>query len=98
MELLTVFIVVLVLILLVLLSISKKLSLIIASSGNAPKEDENIVDIKDILSDIKVTLDEIKYTTDLIEQYKLPTPDERKSIDQYRIDLEIDEMLSKSRN
>lgn len=98
MDLLTVFIVVLVLILLVLLSISKKLSLIIASSGNAPKEDENIIDIKDILSDIKVTLDEIKYTTDLIEQYKLPTPDERKSIDQYRIDLEIEEMLSKSRN
>ncbi|QMN54207.1 hypothetical protein HVW69_14555 [Citrobacter freundii] len=98
MELLTVFIVVLVLILLVLLSISKKLSLIIASNGNTPKEDENIIDIKDILSDIKITLDEIKYTTDLIEQYKLPTPDERKSIDQYRIDLEIDEMLSKSRN
>ena len=94
MEFLIVFVVVLVIILFVLLSISKKLSQMIEHSSNRAKEEEHLIDIKEILSDIKITLDEIKYTTDLIEQYKIPTPNERKAIDQYRIDLEIDEMLS----
>ena len=97
MEFLTVFVVVLVIILFVLLSISKKLSQLIEHSSNRAKEDY-LIDIKEILSDIKITLDEIKYTTDLIEQYKIPTPNERKAIDQYRIDLEIDEMLSKRKD
>ncbi|MHA6350998.1 hypothetical protein [Escherichia coli] len=66
--------------------------------GKSTKEEEHLIDIKEILSDIKITLDEIKYTTDLIEQYKIPTPNERKAIDQYRIDLEIDEMLSKRKD
>ncbi|MCX8981126.1 hypothetical protein NLN92_24430 [Citrobacter portucalensis] len=98
MEFLTIFIVVLVLIFLVLLSINKKLSALIEYREPKPKDNDDLIDIKDILSEIKVTLDEIKYTTDLIEEYKIPTPNERKSIDQYRIDLEIDEMLSKSKN
>ncbi|EOU8813619.1 hypothetical protein ACN0BC_001650 [Escherichia coli] len=94
MEFLIVFVVVLVIILFVLLSISKKLSQMIEHSSICAKEEEHLIDIKEILYDIKITLDEIKYTTDLIEQYKIPTPNERKAIDQYRIDLEIDEMLS----
>ncbi|EES9905093.1 hypothetical protein FVR26_004650 [Escherichia coli] len=98
MEFLIVFVVVLVIILFVLLSISKKLSQMIEHSSNRAKEEEHIIDIKEILSDIKITLDEIKYTTDPIEQYKIPTPNERKAIDQYRIDLEIDEMLSKRKD
>ncbi|WP_108938167.1 hypothetical protein [Escherichia coli] len=93
MEFLIVFVVVLVIILFVLLSISKKLSQMIEHSSNRAKEEEHIIDIKEILSDIKITLDEIKYT-----QYKIPTPNERKAIDQYRIDLEIDEMLSKRKD
>lgn len=98
MEIFGAFVVVLALILFVLLSINKKLSIIAGrfyEQQNKPFEDEHIFDVKDTLSEIKILLEEIKYTTDLVEKYKIPTPDERKSIDQMRIDFEIDEMLSR---
>ncbi|HCO1970441.1 TPA: hypothetical protein N7M73_001045, partial [Escherichia coli] len=53
MEFLIVF-VVLVIILFVLLSISKKLSQVIEHSSNRAKEEEHLIDIKEILSDIKI--------------------------------------------
>lgn len=101
MEIFSAVVVILLLILLVLCSINKKLGLLCVRLPNddiSPVHDEHMYDIKNILSEIKVTLEEIKYTTDLIEEYKIPTPSERKSIDQYRIDQEIDEMLSERKS
>lgn len=97
MEILTIFIAMLALILFVLFSINKKLAILIESQSRTPVEDENIIDIKEEVTEIKSILEDIKYTTDIYEKYRLPTPKERESIDQYRIDQEIDEMLSRNR-
>lgn len=97
MDVVIVFTVVMAIIILVLLSINQKLSLIIKDNEKPKGDAESIVEIKDLLADIKSALEDIKHTTDIIENYKLPSYDERKSIDQYRADQEIDEMISQKR-
>lgn len=97
MEFLIVFGVAFLLIFSVLMSINQKLSMLIQNKAMPQAEDENIVEIRECVAEIKSILEDIKYTTDIIENYKLPTHSERKAIDQYRVDQEIDDMLNQKR-
>lgn len=81
------------LILFVLLSINHKISAIIKDKEKLSDNNDSAVEIRDLLTEIKSSLENINHTTDIIENYKLPTHSERETIDQYRIDQEIDEML-----
>lgn len=56
---------------------------------------DEIRGIRDELERVNATLEEIRYVTDIIEKYKLPDKDERKLIDQIRIDNEISEMMDR---
>jgi|GEM_PF-5834245 len=99
MEFLVIFIVLILLILWVLVSINGKLSVLVNQQGqHQPEKDDLVSDIRDELSEIKGILESIRYTTDIIENYQLPTNEERKMIDQIRVDQEIDAMIDSRKN
>lgn len=99
MEFLVIFIVLILLIIWVLVSINGKLSMLVNQQNqHQPEKDDLVSDIRDELSEIKGILESIRYTTDIIENYQLPTNEERKMIDQIRVDQEIDAMIDSRKN
>ncbi|HAT2607094.1 TPA: hypothetical protein I8235_000003 [Kluyvera intermedia] len=54
--------------------------------------------IREELERLNSSVESINYTTDIIEKYRLPDAQERKMIDEIRIDNEISEMMDKNRN
>lgn len=94
MESITIYVILLLLILFVLHSINKKLAILADERTKQASDEDNIrTEMRDELVEIRRHLEEIKHTTDIIENYKLPSPSERKILDQMQIDQEIDDML-----
>lgn len=84
----------------VLLNSINKNIVLLASSFSRGQDSvlSEVQDLKDIISNMSATLDSISNTTDAIDEYALPSISERKRIDQFNADAEIDQMLDANHN
>ncbi|EOC0436811.1 hypothetical protein ACI00D_004554 [Cronobacter dublinensis] len=66
--------------------------------GSSDDLKEDVRAIREELESLNSSVENINHTTDIIEKYKLPDAQERKMIDEIRIDNEISEMLDNNKN
>lgn len=67
-------------------------------AGKNDDLNEEVRAIKEELEKLNSSVESINYTTDIIEKYRLPDAQERKMLDEIRIDNEISEMMDRNRN
>lgn len=66
--------------------------------GHSDDLKDEVRAIREELERLNSSVENINYTTDIIEKYRLPDAQERKMLDEIRIDNEISEMMDKNRN
>lgn len=69
-----------------------------AEPANNDEIKEDVRAIREEIERLNSSVDSINYTTDIFEKYRLPDAQERKMIDEIRIDNEISEMMDRKRN